>query len=69
VLLGIDWEKVTISVIILEMLDPTSPDSTQIDEYLRMRGYRRSGYVCQDAVFLHSSFVPVEPRQVSCIQD
>jgi FkbM family methyltransferase len=69
VLLGIEWENVTISVIILEMLDPTSPDSTQIDEYLRMRGYRRSGYVCQDAVFLHSSFVPVVPRKVTCIQD
>ena len=52
-----------------QMLDPTSAESKEVDEYLGGRGYRRAAYVCQDAVFLHQSFVPAPARRVACIED
>ncbi len=39
VLEGIDWTAVTISVIILEMMQPNAQASLLLDLYLRQRGY------------------------------
>ena len=67
VLHGIHWPSVSINVIILEMLDPSGPESQLIHTLLLARGYRQHSYVCQDAVFVHSTFEPVTPPHPQCI--
>jgi len=67
VLQGIDWHRTHISVIILEMLNPAEEHSLEIEAFLQARGYSRAAYVCQDAVFTHSSFEAAPTRSPSCI--
>eukprot|EP00960_Hanusia_phi_P038608 753509-Hanusia_phi.AAC.8 len=55
VLRGVDWDKINISIIILEMLDRNSQESREIFDFLHDRGYSQIGYVCQDIAFWLSS--------------
>ena len=68
VLQGIDWDRVHISVIILEMLNPADAHAARVKSLLSSRGFSERAYVCQDAVFTHSSFEAAAARSPSCIR-
>jgi len=69
VLRGIDWSLITISIIILEMLDRNSQESQEIIDFLLERGYTQVGYVCQDVVFRHSEFQDASDLKRSCVPE
>lgn len=54
--MGMDWTRVSVDVVIVEMMDRSDRDDHPVDVYLQKLGFQRYGYACQDMVYTSLTF-------------